>query len=1295
MNIENLFEAYTKAGQSKTASSKRSEEEIERLEKILKSVPAQCSQLADQWKGLITETYRVQVCNRVNDVRTDYALAKGRYVKLGTALLALEDYSKTNYNLSVAKVEPDQYMIHSCIKSGVMKMHNLRKKYLENKSALIRELVNHLNCFTKLPSLLSVELYGAKEPFTLMGPINWDEACEKARAALPYLTRLTDKSEDLPSLKKETEETVEFYRSGVRDQHYQLKSKQEKVDKLTKERMVYSPILWGGPDSEQSRVKRESYKAILDPDSYLYEKDYFSKHTIPDLKGVHPNDLAEFERDYCPVSKIVDKLGVLELSMTSYRDSLERLFRLLDTQGLYWTSYIREPKPVSALKLRRDVKTICEVVSKRVLEQNQTELDRRLNAIYSAIGYKPDRSIFTALYESDEQMAAFYAAIERFKQETISSIKVRLASLSSDNEKIQAAKKREEGETFDKIVDLCLEDPARNGLCYVPGGYDQVQSLALLTNINTCADKRCILPSFVNPFDRWSCSCFFPQVVQWQSKPDACNLEFVYEQAAAKPEAVRCLHSTLLTILLAFPIKKVRINFIDPMTTNDGAILTTRLGTQVCSVVNRESDIRQLIDQWQARAAMVGKYCDNVTEYNEREKTILVPYEINVLLGRMTPSVEALLSPFIQNGYKYGVYFFALSEGTQKRGEPFNHISRRRGWPSEKEGCLAMSPMDDPELFKMLISYINSFAKKEEIVSAIRQDADQLAAAPYGDAINGFSVPVGEANGTSVHFRLSNQHIHSFVIGQTGQGKSVFLHDVIAGAILRYSPEQFQVYLLDFKLAGEELYHYKGVKHVRALLANGSDLQLTYQVLKDLRGQMQERSDLMREAGARTIEEYDKGAGQKRFPRILLVVDECQELFRDNSHRQAGEASIMIDIRSIIEDVARIGRSQGVHLLFATQTLSGTQLPTVIKNNLTDCFVFKCVQEDAEQLVPGSGKKVQQLKVGHLLYNSADGETLFHAYLPDVNRMVQKAAEKAATVSIKEPRFVFDGKAEVAMGPQEKKLLMDDTGRWPAYTMGRSADVQQAPVKGVLKQDLGENILFIGYNSSQVTRASFSTLLSLMASNKAGNLGYTFYCMDLLQSDDPAVYKPLEMLAERGLKMIPQSSGGEVLSEIAGGIRKGQMQKIVLFILGQERFKAVRDEYEVPVQEQPATGTGLSQPRPFGRPQPLTVRSELRLILEKGPEMGVHCLVQLDRLSKLLFESSVTSRFVYRMFNYVCLLRTEKDAEVRLGVEGVYPHQLSEEEANLGAYLINDSSGKKTKFTPFKYLDEESIDQLL
>ena len=192
-----------------------------------------------------------------------------------------------------------------------------------------------------------------------------------------------------------------------------------------------------------------------------------------------------------------------------------------------------------------------------------------------------------------------------------------------------------------------------------------------------------------------------------------------------------------------------------------------------------------------------------------------------------------------------------------------------------------------------------------------------------------------------------------------------------------------------------------------------------------------------------------------------------------------------------------------------------------------------------------------QLKVGHLLYSSCEGETTFQAYFPDVDGMVEAAKLKAASIKVEDTGFVFDGNNVISIGYADLDYIKESTGRNPVYLLGKSADVKRSNIGAPLKNDMGENILFVGYNASQVSRASFAALATLMYSNREGKLGYSFYCLDLLQSEEPEVYLPLEGLAREGLKIIPQSRSGELIARLASDIRTGVMGKTVLFILGQ------------------------------------------------------------------------------------------------------------------------------------------------
>ena len=136
----------------------------------------------------------------------------------------------------------------------------------------------------------------------------------------------------------------------------------------------------------------------------------------------------------------------------------------------------------------------------------------------------------------------------------------------------------------------------------------------------------------------------------------------------------------------------------------------------------------------------------------------------------------------------------------------------------------------------------------------------------YVVAEEGLTVAIGTpTDSKTMNFCLGHDgHVHSFIIGQTGTGKSVLLHDIIIEAIHKYSPEDLQIYFLDCKLGGVEFNQYKDVKHARTLLVDNSDIVVILEILRDLAEQMQDRGKILRDAGLQKIDDYNKSQEQRQ-----------------------------------------------------------------------------------------------------------------------------------------------------------------------------------------------------------------------------------------------------------------------------------------------------------------------------------------------------------------------------------------------------------------------------------------------
>ena len=90
---------------------------------------------------------------------------------------------------------------------------------------------------------------------------------------------------------------------------------------------------------------------------------------------------------------------------------------------------------------------------------------------------------------------------------------------------------------------------------------------------------------------------------------------------------------------------------------------------------------------------------------------------------------------------------------------------------------------------------------------------------------------------------VNRGYYHAFVIGETGSGKSRFLHDIIINMIAKYSPEDVELYLMDFK--GVEFNPYRDIKHSRVILVDRADERITYEVIRELQDKMEQRQKIL------------------------------------------------------------------------------------------------------------------------------------------------------------------------------------------------------------------------------------------------------------------------------------------------------------------------------------------------------------------------------------------------------------------------------------------------------------------
>lgn len=167
------------------------------------------------------------------------------------------------------------------------------------------------------------------------------------------------------------------------------------------------------------------------------------------------------------------------------------------------------------------------------------------------------------------------------------------------------------------------------------------------------------------------------------------------------------------------------------------------------------------------------------------------------------------------------------------------------------------------------------------------------------------------------------QHHNILISGAAGKGKSNLLEVMIHSLCTRYSPEELELYLLDFK-DGLTFKPYSSfgdsswLPHAR-MLGLESDRDVGLAVLKDLEAERRRRANLFSNAGngVHDYESYRRANPSAILPRIVLIVDEYQKLF-DISDEISEEAS------ALLENLVRQGRACSIHIVLASQSITGT-----------------------------------------------------------------------------------------------------------------------------------------------------------------------------------------------------------------------------------------------------------------------------------------------------------------------------------------------------------------------------------
>jgi S-DNA-T family DNA segregation ATPase FtsK/SpoIIIE len=211
---------------------------------------------------------------------------------------------------------------------------------------------------------------------------------------------------------------------------------------------------------------------------------------------------------------------------------------------------------------------------------------------------------------------------------------------------------------------------------------------------------------------------------------------------------------------------------------------------------------------------------------------------------------------------------------------------------------------------------------------------------------------------------------HLLIAGATGQGKSVGLNVVLASLIYKKHPSQLKLVLVDPKKVELSLYN-KLERHFLAKLPGDEDPIITetkkvVHTLNSLCLEMDQRYELLKEAGVRNIKEYNERfvrrrlnpeKGHRFLPYIVLVIDEFADMMMT-----AGK-----EIETPIARLAQLARAIGIHLVLATQRPSVNVITGIIKANFPVRISYKVTSRIDSRTILDAGGAEQLVGRGDML----------------------------------------------------------------------------------------------------------------------------------------------------------------------------------------------------------------------------------------------------------------------------------------------------------------------------------------
>ena len=766
--------------------------------------------------------------------------------------------------------------------------------------------------------------------------------------------------------------------------------------------------------------------------------------------------------------------------------------------------------------------------------------------------------------------------------------------------------------------------------------------------------------------------------------------------------AVTALESMALRTICTFPVRKLRCTFIDPIDMGSNFPFNGKLPEFIIGkqVYTSSSDIREQLQSLNNHVQVIiqnrlGKDYKNIEEFNKANSVVEEAYRYLFIAdfpNAFDNNSKEIIESLLRNGARVGVYVVIHIDETIEKPRDFNYenfndyctVIKPTGKYYE-ETPLFTTPIIN-EQFNILLDTPppkEQFNKLTEIITKTFKEI-KTEAFPFTDLYpdlhsawskkydsrQQIKTPIGLMGAEGqLEFWLGedkdeeNNDINvsqALLAGKPGAGKSFTLHAIILGLAMRYSPDELEMYLLDYKDGVEfqiyvnpepsksgiegEIDHTKALPHAK-MVSIESDREFGLNILKYIRQEMTERSEKFKNVGANNIREY-RNITEEKLARIFIVIDEFQVLFQDND-------SIMREVNDVLDDpILRKGRAYGVHLLLASQTPNVPNMQSVLRTlielrmaMLMDKTVISSVlaegNSDAVDLLDRPGKIIYNSNLGRKTHNqigqiaNVSPEERIKA-LQYIQKIAQKKGFERA-----EPLTVFRGSEPAKLKYNLQLNQLFNLPNWLSskelkdFIQEKDWTIQETPsvawlgeamrlgnhTRAIFCRRSRNNMILVGLSEETIFGLLGGILLSLVSCYEPQQA--QFNIIDL-SPDEDAQWAKISTTFRDNFRSCFSINVAKRFPDSENDIFKGEnlfQQTFDEFESRKEKRKENPDELNLGVSVFLIYAIGGLSNAPNLRPvegrrgeEPSEDAKKLLELLSKGSELGIHVILSLDSM---------------------------------------------------------------------------------